>query len=102
MMVRTNIRQCELVGEEIGRYKVRSSFQERDFLNCKVPEEIKVDALFFAVAICHQTHALHNPQTGVKGWDYIEEVFTTMMRDNDPWLDPSYMSQILLHIIIRI
>lgn len=90
-MVKTDIQQCQRVGRILSRYKVKPEFLNRPFLACDVPVERKINALFFAVAICHQTHALHNPVSGAKGWDHIEEAFLKMMLDNDPWLEASFL-----------
>jgi hypothetical protein len=90
-MVKTDLIQCKAVGEVLKQYHIKPSFLHREFLTVDISKEKKLSALFFAVAVCHQTHTLHNPKSGNKGWDYIEEVFLQMMKEDDPWLSPEFI-----------
>ena len=90
-MVKTDLLQCRAVGETLKNYHIKTSFLQREFLSVDVSVEKKLSALFFAVAVCHQTHTLHNTKSGNKGWDYIEEVFLKMMKEDDPWLSPEFI-----------
>ena len=93
-MVEINQNQCILAGESLQEINVNPAFLQREFINVRANEETRMRALFFAVAICHQTHTLYNSNTGATGWEYIEEVFLRLMKTDDPLLNPTYINSL--------
>jgi hypothetical protein len=82
---------CEETGLLIKRMRLRKAFYQRPFLTVAAPLETKLRAYFYAAAICHQTYTLKNENLGLYGWDYLEFVFTRLMKERDEFLTPSAM-----------
>jgi hypothetical protein len=82
---------CEETGLLIKGMRLRKAFYQRPFLTVAAPLETKLRAFFYAAAICHQTYTLKNEELGLFGWDYLEFVFTRLMKDQDEFLMPDAM-----------
>ena len=50
-------------------------------------------AFLFAAAICHQTHTLINKKKNLKGWSYLENVFTHLGEERSQLLDPAFIAK---------
>lgn len=87
-MIHTNISQCHEIGLLIQPYKVRPEFLNRPFLTIQAKPELRLRAIFYAVAICHQTYKLAIPEKNLFGWDVIEKVFIDMLKKRDFLLMP--------------
>lgn len=87
-MIQTNIQQAIKIGQLIQTYKVRPEFLDRPFLTNRAEPESKLRAIFYAVAICHQTYKLEMPEKNLFGWDVLEQVFLQMLRKDDFLLKP--------------
>jgi len=83
---------CRKTGLLIKQLHPRKTFYGRPFLKIPAPEEIRLRAYFYAVAICHQTYNLHHTGLNLYGWDYIEHVFTGLMKDHHQLLQPGFLS----------
>jgi len=46
----------------------------------------------FSWAICHQTHTLINVTKNLKGWEYIEDVYTKLAKENSDFIKPEYLA----------
>nr|NQU94581.1 hypothetical protein [Bacteroidota bacterium] len=84
--------QCERVAAVIKPLKLRWDFYRREYLTAKLDEETNLDMHFYAVAICHQTHSLHNPALNIFGWDYLEYGFLILARSDSKLLQPAYLA----------
>jgi hypothetical protein len=82
---------CEETGLLIKGMRLRKAFYQRPFLTVAAPLETRLRAFFYAAAICHQTYTLKNEELGLYGWDYLEFVFTRLMKDQDEFLMPGAM-----------
>jgi len=83
---------CRKTGLLIKELRPRKTFYERPFLKIPAPEEIRLRGYFYAVAICHQTYNLHHPGLNLYGWDYIEHVFSGLMKDQHQLLQPGFLA----------
>lgn len=86
----------ELVNEIAAitsQLSIRKSFYQRDFLSIAVDRETKLRGFFAAVAICHQTHHLKSQKKRIHGWDYLEEGFVRLMREEPDSLTPKKVTQ---------
>lgn len=92
--IEVNISQCKKIGQVVKNLRLRSSFYEREFIAFKADKETKLRAYFYAVAICHQTHTLINKKDNLKGWEYLEQVYGQLARENSELLDPSYLAEL--------
>jgi hypothetical protein len=86
--VRINDITCSKVAGLLKGLRLRDEFYRRPFLTLQAPAETRLRAFFYSVAICHQTYNLHHPGLGLYGWDYLEHVFTGLMKENSPFLLP--------------
>jgi hypothetical protein len=86
-----NLKVCEETGLLIKGISLRKAFYERPFLTTQAPLETRLRAFFYSVAICHQTYSLKNEDLHLYGWDYLEYVFTRLMKDQDEFLMPGAM-----------
>ena len=82
---------CEETGQQIKGMRLRKAFYQRPFLTVAAPLETKLRAFFYSTAICHQTYTLENEDLGLYGWDYLEFVFTRLMKEQDELLIPGAM-----------
>jgi hypothetical protein len=82
---------CEETGILIKGMKLRKAFYKRPFLITSAPLETRLRAFFYSVAICHQTYSLKNDELDLYGWDYLEFVFTNLMKEQDEFLLPGAM-----------
>jgi len=92
--VKLDLEQCERVADIIKKCKFKPSFCNRDFITLPIDKETKLRAYLYSVAICHQTHTLINQKLNLKGWDYIEYVFTNLAKDNSKLLKPDYLASL--------
>ncbi len=86
--IKINQEMCERVAKIISGLKFKDDFGNRDFITFKAAAETKLRAYLFATAICHQTHTLINRELNLKGWDYLEYVFTRLAKNGSPLIDP--------------
>lgn len=86
--------QCVRIGKVLRGIHVRPGFYEREFLEISSDRETKLRMYFFAVAICHQTHRLFNSESGSYGWDYMEQVFLTILQKYTAFINPGYLTVI--------
>ena len=86
-----NKEQSTQTGLLLKTLKLRRKFYQRPFLLVAAPIEIRLRAFFYSVAICHQTYDLKNTELGLYGWDYLEHVFTQLMKQEDKLLVPGAM-----------
>ncbi len=94
-VVKLNNDQCRKVGKIVGSHTLRTDFYARPFLTARLPDnELKYRMIFFAVAICHQTHHLHHPVLNLWGWDYLEHAFLEIAAENRKLLDPAFLSRL--------
>ncbi len=91
--VKLNPQQCRNVGREIRRYRLRNDFYARPFLSAPYDTELRYRMMFFAVAICHQTHTLHHPVLNLWGWDYLEHAFLEIAAKKPHLLDPAFLGR---------
>lgn len=84
--VTPNIGQCVKVAELLKTFRFRQSFYDREFLHFEAPEEARLRAYFYSVAICHQTHKLFSKKLKLWGWEYMEFMFTQLGKNNSPFL----------------
>ncbi|MCF8309058.1 MAG: hypothetical protein K9I68_08625 [Bacteroidales bacterium] len=89
----------EQITKVIASLNIRPSFYERPFLSIDVEREVRLRGYFYAVAICHQTHNLKSEQKQLFGWDYLEEGFVRMMRQNPDWWKPKNLYRLRIHEI---
>jgi hypothetical protein len=92
MQTELNHEICHAVAQTIKGLNLRKDFYKREYLNLKTDEETKFRMHFFAVAICHQTYTLHNPDLNLFGWDYLEHGFTGSAKSNSKLLDPQFLA----------
>jgi hypothetical protein len=86
-----NEKQSIETGLLLKTLKLRKKFYQRPFLIVPAPLEVRLRAFFYSVAICHQTYNLKNAERGLYGWDYLEHVFTQLMKQEDQLLVPGAM-----------
>jgi|SRR3989344_1261082 len=84
--------QCRLIAEKFMPLKFRESMLKRDFLTFPADTETRLRAILFSSAICHQTYSLFNKEKNLKGWDFLESVYTELMKQNSLFMDPVYLS----------
>jgi hypothetical protein len=84
--------QCRKIALAISGVDVRPEYYNREFICFDTDRETKLRIYFLSVAICHQTHHLHNEKLDLWGWDYIEYAFLQMFRRNHPIINPGYVS----------
>ena len=89
--VKINNAQIDKIGSVISELKVNPTFYKRKFLTYRTDKDILLGMYFFSVAICHQTHTLHNKELNLWGWDYLEYGFLEMAKNNSPLLSPKYL-----------
>jgi hypothetical protein len=82
---------CEETGLLIKGMSLRKAFYQRPFLTVTTLLENRLRAFFYSAAICHQTYTLKNEELGLYGWDYLEFVFTRLMKEQDEFLVPGAM-----------
>ncbi|HEX7412075.1 MAG TPA: hypothetical protein VF298_08055 [Bacteroidales bacterium] len=90
-LVVINEKKSTETGLLLKTLKLRKKFYQRPFLVVPAPLETRLRALFYSVAICHQTYTLKNDELGLFGWDYLEYVFTRLMKSQDEFLLPGAM-----------
>lgn len=90
-LVLTDEKQSIETGRLLKTLKLRKKFYHRPFLIVPAPLETRLRAFFYSVAICHQTYSLKNDELGLYGWDYLEHVFTQLMKQHDELLIPGAM-----------
>lgn len=101
--IRVNISKSKEIGQAIRRYQVRPEFLQRPFLTIEAESELKHRAIFYAVAICHQTYNLAMPGINLYGWDVLEHVFLNMLLMEDELLKPGFckdksVDQLAIHL----
>jgi len=84
--------KCSEVGELLKQKSIRSVFYNRSFLKFEADRETKLRVYFLSVAICHQTHNLHNKGKNLWGWDYLEYGFLKWVSEKNPLLNPGYVN----------
>ena len=87
-----NEEQCHKIALAISDVDVRPEYYNREFIRFEADRETKLRIYFLSVAICHQTHHLHNEKLNLWGWDYIEYAFLQMFRKKHPIINPGYVS----------
>ena len=91
-----NASQCKKIGQAVKNLRLHSSFYQREFIAFKADKETKLRAYFWAVAICHQTHTLINKKDNLKGWEYLEQVFSNLAKDDSELLDPGVLAELTI------
>jgi hypothetical protein len=91
MMVQVNGQQCERIGMILKQYRISNDFLKREFLSFDADRETKLRIYLLSVAICHQTHHLHDPLKNLWGWDFMEYAFLKMLKKGNPLLNPGYL-----------
>lgn len=86
-----NENQCRLIAARLKPLTFRPHLFQRPYLTFSSDLETKLRVWLFSAAICHQTHTLINRTKNLVGWDYLEEVFTTLGKENSPLIDPKYL-----------
>lgn len=89
--IKINNTRCKKIAQVVKTLKLRSGHYERKYLTLDVDPETKMRAHFFVAAICHQTHILKSKKLNLVGWNYLEQVFTELMKQNSELLDPNYL-----------
>lgn len=89
--VSINNKQCKKIADIVRNLKYRKTYQQREYLSLKVPDEVQLRMFLFSWAICHQTHTLVNVKKNLKGWEYIEYVYTRLAKDDSEFLKPEYL-----------
>ena len=89
--VAVNHSQCRALGIRLAQTRLSDSFYKREYLSLKAPAEILLRMHFFAVAICHQTHALYSEKHNLWGWDYLEHGFVSLAKEDSPLLNPEWI-----------
>lgn len=92
-MVSINERQIHNIANNITSISVKKIHLERGFLSCEGRIESKLIAYMICSAICHQTHNLIRTDENLIGWQYIEYVFTNLIKEGDKLLDFNYLMQ---------
>lgn len=90
--VNVNTNQCKRIGEILKKFSFRPEFYKRPFLTFESDGETKMRAYLFATAICHQTHTLGSKTRKLKGWDFLEYVYSKLATDKSKLLDPAYLA----------
>ncbi|KAF5066799.1 hypothetical protein DSECCO2_260070 [anaerobic digester metagenome] len=91
--------RCRAVGLLTGTLRIRQSFYDRRFLKARLKKEAKLSMLFGAVAICHQTNALHSAKKNLSGWDYMEAAFLSLAEQSSWLLEPTVVAQTNKNVI---
>lgn len=91
--VTVNSSQCLAVSKTLLELEIRPGFTRRPFLSHPLKLETRLNMLFFAVAICHQTRDLKNEKRNLFGWDYIERVFLDLAVNKSKLLDIQMIDQ---------
>jgi hypothetical protein len=89
-----NKKQCELIAKRILPLRFRKNHFKRPFLTFKSDQETKLRSFLFATAICHQTRTLINKKKNLKGWCYLEDVFTSLGKSKSSILKPEYLAKL--------
>ena len=89
-----NDEQCKLVADKIKELKFREEHFQREFLTFPADRETKLRAFLFSVAICHQTHILHNEKLNLWGWEYLEYVYTRLGKYYSQLVNPKYLAKL--------
>jgi len=92
-----NQEQFRLTADIIASLKLRSDFYQREFLKSNLDRETQYRMLFYAVAICHQTHILHHPRLNLWGWDYLEYAFLEIAKGKPELIDPKCLIELELN-----
>lgn len=90
-MISINNEQCKSVANILFDYEIKPDFFNRGFINVKTNKERKIRAYFYAVAICHQTYKLANEKENLYGWDYLEDVFYKLLKDESEFFDSGFL-----------
>ena len=94
MQTKVNIAQCKKAGLILKNYSIDKDFFNRDFIFNDSSPELKARAIFYSVAICHQTYNLRDEDRNLFGWDFIEDRFYHLMHTADSSLKPGYFSNL--------
>jgi len=97
---KANVAQCKLTADVVAGLKLRDDFYQREFLNSGLDSEVQYRMLFFAVAICHQTHILHHPGLNLWGWDYLEHAFLDLAKNKPELINPAYLSKVSVSTLV--
>jgi len=92
-LVSINERQIHNIANSISNTSVKKMHLEREFLSCEGRIETKLMAYMICSAICHQTHDLIKIDENLIGWQYIESVFTNLIKEGDKLLDFNYLME---------
>ncbi|MBM3205146.1 hypothetical protein FJZ48_04200, partial [Candidatus Uhrbacteria bacterium] len=85
--ITVNERQCQKIGEILGKLKFRHSFFERPYITFSAEPEMKVRCYLLSLAICHQTHTLISRTKNLKGWEVLEDVFMRLTQENSDMIN---------------
>lgn len=97
--VKTNQAQCIKIGESLNSISIKAKFYERRFLRLAREKDNWLNACYFAVSICHQTHKLYHPIRNLQGWNYLEEVFADFLAEGSELIDPDSLSKLPVQAI---
>lgn len=84
-----NEEQCKLIAQRLAPLKFRKELLLREYLTFPADDETKLRVYLYSAAICHQTHTLINKKKNLKGWDYLEFVFSQLGRERSDILNPN-------------
>ena len=90
-MVSVNEQQCIRTAEIISAFKIKKEFYNRSFITVRTNKERKLRAFFYVVAICHQTYNLVNKDRNLYGWDYLEEVFYELLKEESEFFNRDFL-----------
>ncbi len=90
-MVSVNEQQCIRTAEIISAFKIKKEFYNRSFITVRTNKERKLRAYFYVVAICHQTYNLANKDRNLYGWDYLEEVFYELLKEESEFFNRGFL-----------
>ncbi|MBI2665257.1 hypothetical protein HYX12_01385 [Candidatus Woesearchaeota archaeon] len=96
-----NKEQCKLIAERLMPLELRPGHFKRPYLTFTSDNETKLRAWFYSTAICHQTHTLINRKRNLKGWDYLEYVFTNLGKEKSKLIDPTYLTTLQVGELIE-
>jgi len=84
---------CRKTAAKLRDVSLRKSFYERPFLKIAAPVEVRLRGYTYAVAVCHQTYNLKHRGLNLFGWDYIEHVFSRLMKERHEVLQPGFLAR---------
>src|SRR3989338_11181703 len=99
--VEVNKDQCKQIAEILSNLEFRKKLFERDYLTFPSDKETKLRAFFYSVAICHQTHSLIDNKRKLKGWTYLEHVYTELGREKYSLLDHNYLAKLSVEELVE-